>query len=138
MWTAKLIGLNKDQGRVAVSIRYTDGSTVLDRLYTFDSTTKEHIRSVARNEVIRLTKNAAEVLDLQLDVDIDLTPPVVVPPSAPTAAQTAKRTWFEKWEQLQALTKLAEHSLISLTDTRITNLRDALIANWKPAYLGDV
>ena len=138
MWTAKLIGLNKDQGRVAVSIRYTDGSTVLDRLYTFDSTTKEHIRSVARNEVIRLTKNAAEVLDLQLDVDIDLTPPVVVPPPTPTAAQLAKRAWFKDWNKLQTLLRLVDAAILPTTDSRISPLQTTLRQGLRNSYLGDI
>ena len=137
-WTAKLLRLKKQHGRVEIEISYQDGIDTIDKVYTFERINKKQIRKLARDEVARLEEIKTEVIDLPLDVNIDLTPPAVVPPPTPTPAQIAKRTWFKDWNKLQTLLRLVDAGIIPDTDTRIAPLRTSLSADLLNSYLSSV
>jgi len=138
-WTATLLRLKREHGRVEIEISYTDGVDVVDKSYQFERITKPEIRRLARNEVARLQEVKDEVLDLPLNVNIDLTPPPGPPdPPAPTPAQIARRAWFRDWNKLLTLLDLVGAGLISPSDPRIAPLQASLTADLLPEYLSDI
>lgn len=134
-WTAKLLRLKREHGRIEVALSFTDGIEVVDKTYQFDRTTKKDIKRLARNEVKRLEANKSEVFGLSDGADIDLTEPVVVPTPPPTGAELAKRAWFKDWNKLQTLLLLVSSNIIQSNDSRIAPLQTSLRDNLLTSYL---
>ncbi len=138
-WTATLLRLKKEHGRVEFEISYQDGTDTINKAYSFERFSKTRIRKLARDEVARLEEVRTEVIDLPLDTNIDLTPPPPPPdPPAPTPAQIAKRAWFDDWRKLQTLLVLVDAGILQQNDSRITPLKTTLTADFLNAYLSDI
>ena len=139
MWTATIISIVREHGRLVVEIKYTKGNTVISKRYNLERATRGSIKKLARGEVSKFENLQNEVINLQPGDEIDLSPVPPPPPAPPpTPPERARADWFADWGSLQPLLRLADAGIISVTDQRITDLQTSLINDWLDNYLDGI
>ena len=140
-FNATLLRLNKKHGRIEFEISYSDGTDVVNKIYSFEKTNNEEIRKLARLEALRLQDIKDEVIDIVVGSDIDLTEPVVSPPPLPpppTPEEIVKRIWFDDFDLLRRLEVLSGTGVILPSDGRIGLLKTSLKNSFLESYLDDM
>ena len=140
-WTATLRDTPiKENGNWKVIIQYTDGSKIIDDVYSVKNLSNEKLSTMALLKQAELVAMDSEATSLNAGYVIILTPPVVITPSPPTQAgidaENAQRAWFANWRSLQQYLQLQAAGLSGPLgiDAQITSLRATLASSWVIGY----
>lgn len=113
--------------QVELALVFTDGTKDV-AVSTFVSTIKEYVSAINQN-LARL--NEQEELETNIEA-VDFISPT---PAAPTQAELDQATWIKDWGTLQKIQPLIDAGVLTGTDAVITNLRNRVRTNFKPAFL---
>ncbi len=139
MWIATLLRAEKMHGRLVLEVAYSDdGAEPIIERDNLVGATRKSVRDHVRRQVAKFEALKNENIDLPIGQTIDIDPDVVIPPTPPTAEEIARRDWFLRWNRMQRFVRLVDAGLLQADDTRITNLRTSLQADWDNSYMDGV
>lgn len=138
MFTAKIVRKQLDlpTKSIYVDVEFTDGVTTFGEQFKFglDISFETIQRQIKR--FIEMYNNAEAKADAIPVSTLDLSGVVVNP--EPTAAEQEKANWFRDFGRLERVQQLITLGVLTGTETAVTNLRNRVKTNFKPAYIADM
>ena len=134
MFTAKFLGdsINKQERRRVVTVEFSDGSATYSKDFSFslntDTLTMRKTVKQYLDEINLVPATIATGVDTFSDIQPD-------PVSTPTAQELARQAWEADWNTLQKVDQLIAAGILTGSEKAVTNLRDKVKTDFKPAYL---
>lgn len=113
--------------QVELALVFTDGTKDV-AVSTFVSTKDEYVSAINQN-LARLNEQE------ELETNIEAVEFVAPTPVAPTQAELDQAAWVKDWGTLQKIQPLIDAGVLTGTEAVITNLRNRVKTNFKPAFL---
>ena len=130
MWTANLKNIVKNQGKLSVTVEYTDGTDTFVDTYYLTRTTDGTVKSLVANKIKELTDLSTYADSLATGV-VNTTPTPVVP----TQAEVDKNTFVSNFNKLKAMKVAISFGIFAATNATYLALIDTVKTTYKPEYI---
>jgi len=134
MYTATKLGgtVDRQTRQIIVTVRFADGESQFDRDFKFGlNTTVEEQKLLVKRFLDDLNKPTVSFADGEVDF-------TGVVESTPTQAELDKQEWFRDFNRLERVQILIDLTVLTGNETAVTNLRNKVKTNFKPAYIADM
>lgn len=129
-WSAQLKSIAMSNGIARITLAYTNGSDIIERLYDLASPGTDFVRSRAAQDVRNLE-------ELEVYVAAQVIGPIDLTPVVPSKDDTDRTTFFEQYAKLNALKISVEKGLTKPDDADLVALDAEVKATFKPEYTTD-
>jgi len=130
MWTANINNVVKNQGKLSITVEYTNGTDSFVDTYYLTRTADGTIKNIVANKIKELTDLYTYADSLAIGA-VDITPTPVVP----TQAEVDKNTFLANYNKLKAMKVAITHGMISASNPAYLALVDTVKTTYKPEYI---